>query len=263
MANVMVIIKEVLMMSLVMDITRNWSSQPAFESVFFYLIKNICEGEAVRCPPQTAELETSTGCTGDATFNLRACGMPQATRSLCSIWFCPNHLSKYLSHGATPLMPTSAFWPLFCQDFDVAPSIPLCHTELTWCTLIYLWHLTFVYPAQVLVNGLLNLPNSVSALLHSTFPEWQIEYFILEHHKRLPQQLADLTVILHFKELHRVVNSSRGFHEVVFLAQSLEEWVDILYSDDNLSLSLIGCLIYDFFWQEKISIEYLGTPKFL
>lgn len=85
MANVMVIIKEVSMMSLVMDITRTWSWQPAFESVFFYLIKNICEGEAVRCPPQTAELETSTGCTGDATFNPRACGMPQATRSLCSI----------------------------------------------------------------------------------------------------------------------------------------------------------------------------------
>lgn len=180
-------------------------------------------------------------------------GCLQATWSLCSIWFCPDHLSKYLPPGATPLVPTSAFCPLFCKDFNVAPSIPLCHTELTWGTLIYLWHLTFVYPTQALVNGLLNLPSSVSARLHSTFPEWQIEYFVLEHHKRLPRQLADLTVALHFKELHRVVNSSRGFHEVVFLAQSLKEWVDIQYSEDNLTLSLIGCLIYDFFWKEKKS----------
>ena len=96
-------------------------------------------------------------------------------------------------------------------------------SRATWGALIYLWHLLFVSPTQALVNGLLNLRNSVSARLYSTFPDSQIKYFILEHHERLPQQLRYLTVTLHFKELHRVVSSSRDFHKVVFLAQSLKE----------------------------------------
>ena len=32
---------------------------------------------------------------------------------------CPDHFSKCLPPRATPLVPTSAFWPLFCKDFNV------------------------------------------------------------------------------------------------------------------------------------------------
>lgn len=108
----------------------------------------------------------------------------------------------------------------------MAPSVPVCHAELTG----NLGHFDLplasdvcMYPTQALANGLLNLCNSVSARLYSIFPDSRIKYFILEHHERLPQQLTSLTVTLHFRELHRVVSSSRDFHKVVFLVWNLKE----------------------------------------
>lgn len=45
-----------------------------------------------------------------------------------------------------------------------------------------------------------------------------------------------------------VVKSTRDFHQVVFLEQSLKEWFDIEYSDGNLNLC---CSIYYLFWEKK------------
>lgn len=219
--------------------TRNESRQPAFEAVFFHGIKNISLGERLwnTLPKQQI-------------YNLRLrrrCYIcPEGSRDASSHSValfnkvCPDHLSKYLPPRATPVTPTSAFWPLFCKGFNVvavrrvdglrrlrASPCAARSSRAPWGALIYLWHLTFAYPTQALVKGPLNLRNSVSAHLYSTFPDSQIEYFILEHHKRLPQQLTYLTVMLHFKELHRVVSSSRDFHKLVFLVQSLKEWLDV------------------------------------
>lgn len=123
---------------------------------------------------------------------------------------CPYHLSQQSPPRETPLMPTSAFRPLFCTDFNVVAvhhmdglsngSEPPQSLWATWVSLICLWHLMIVHSTQALVNRLLNLCSSVSAHLYSAFPDSQIKHFILEHHERLPQQLTYLTVTLHFKE---------------------------------------------------------------
>lgn len=111
------ITKVVQMLSCIMHNTRNWSWQPAFEAVLFYPVKNISLGERLwdALPKQeNYNLWLSALEMLHSTQGLAGCLKPQG-HSVGLIF--PDCLSKYLPPRATPLMPASAFWPLFCKEF--------------------------------------------------------------------------------------------------------------------------------------------------